>query len=163
MLSVSLNGEFRGARVGAVEYFDLSLVTVSDGQPHAGPNRGGTVISVVGDGFRDFGNAACVLTLETNRNAEMMRMPARIYDNRTLYCMTPDARFNNAVRNVELLLTVTMNGDFAAKKWALGAVRSWFYVDPKDLIRADARGAPVLDPAGGPLSGGGSSSSRGSG
>ena len=86
MLSVSLNGEFHARLdVGDIEYFDLSLVTVSDGQPHAGPNRGGTVISVVGDGFRDFGNAACVLTLETNRNAEMMRMPARIYDNRTLY------------------------------------------------------------------------------
>ena len=157
MLSVSLNGEFHARLdVGDVEYFDLSLVTVSDGQPHAGPNRGGTVISVVGDGFRDFGNAACVLTLETNRNAEMMRMPARIYDNRTLYCVTPDARFNNAVRNVELLLTVTMNGDFAAKKWALGgSVRSWFFVDPEKISFEPTRaGRTVLDPAGGPLSGG---------
>ena len=129
-LFISLNGRYDSKQpVVNITFYDNSYVSVSSMSPGAGPAAGGTVITVRGSSFADYGGANCILTSRVSSRAPIF-LPATVRDNSTIVCPTT-ATHAAAGGGEEMRLGVVLNGQIATEVRAtkLSGGQLWYFVN----------------------------------
>ena len=146
-VSVALDGEHFSHDTLSFRYTDFALSRV---YPSGGFLAGGTMITVHGRGFTDFGGLRCVFGA--------VSVPATKVEARSLHCISPK-RHEPIITNDpgwRVPLSVSLNGDLDSSSLQYGNA-TFSYFDPASVVVSS------LSPAQGPVTGGIDVTLRGTG
>ena len=111
-LSISLNGRFDSRQpVANITFYDNFLVKISSMTPGAGPILGGTIITVRGGGFADYGGANCVLT----RGGILPLFAPATVQNESIITCEPTAAMATTAGSQRMTLGIVLNGQFTTQ------------------------------------------------